>query len=170
MLDDHTHHTAPGDAKLSRIISPMQMRLLEIEGYEIVASGAVRLDRRVIDPPTVDDLLTGRVVPKLADICIAAAMAGRVTPKQLRGPGKARNLTRPRHMAMKFSDDLTSCTLSQIGYFYHRDHSTVLGGKRSIERALANECPTSTELRARLLSELPVVVFERLTEEQRVLR
>ena len=54
------------------------------------------------------------------------------------GPSRARNIARPRQMAMYLCKKLTQRSLPEIGRkFAKRDHTTILHGVRRIEELMA---------------------------------
>ena len=56
------------------------------------------------------------------------------------GPKRARNVARPRQIAMYLSKQLTSRSLPEIGRrFGGRDHTTIMHGVRKIEELLVED-------------------------------
>ncbi len=71
------------------------------------------------------------IISKIADFY-------NVTPEEVVGKGKTRNVTDARQMAIYLIRKLTGLTLEQIGDVIGRDHSTVLHSIRKIEESIAN--------------------------------
>ncbi|MBN2760120.1 MAG: chromosomal replication initiator protein DnaA [Rhodobacteraceae bacterium] len=70
------------------------------------------------------------------------------------GPKRARNIARPRQIAMYLAKDLTSRSLPEIGRrFGGRDHTTILYGVRKVEELLVtdNQLAEDVDLLRRLL-------------------
>jgi chromosomal replication initiator protein len=58
-----------------------------------------------------------------------------VTVVDLKGKGRARNITYPRQEAMaRIKDLLPHISSSKIGRFFNRDHTTVLHGVAAVRR------------------------------------
>ena len=71
------------------------------------------------------------IISKIADFY-------NVTPEEVVGKGKTRNVTDARQMAIYLIRKLTGLTLEQIGDVIGRDHSTVLHSIRKIEESIAS--------------------------------
>ncbi len=63
-----------------------------------------------------------------------------IRPSDMIGPSRARNIARPRQMAMYLCKKLTTRSLPEIGRkFGKRDHTTILHGVRRIEELMATD-------------------------------
>lgn len=79
-----------------------------------------------------------RPLPTMRSICLEVCREYGVTLEQLRGPQKAQRFTRPRQAAMWRLATDGRWSLPQIGqYLGHRDHTTVLYGRRRHAARLA---------------------------------
>lgn len=79
-----------------------------------------------------------RVSPKeiIDNICTHFA----ITPKELRGPRRQKELVLPRHVAMYLIRDLTEIPLTEIGELLGgRDHTTIIHGVEKIERRIRGD-------------------------------
>ncbi len=78
----------------------------------------------------------------------------KVRPADLMSPNRARNIVRPRQMAMYLCKKYTTRSLPEIGRkFGGRDHTTILHGVRKIEELMSTDSPfvEDAELLRRLL-------------------
>lgn len=57
-----------------------------------------------------------------------------ITRDQLRGHGQSRRFSVPRQVAMWLARDLNRSSLPEIGYWFDRDHTTVLHALKQINR------------------------------------
>jgi len=62
-----------------------------------------------------------------------------ITPDEVIGKGKTKNVANARQMSIFLIRKLTSLTLEQIGEVMNRDHSTVLHSIRKVEESLQND-------------------------------
>ena len=62
-----------------------------------------------------------------------------ITPEEIMGKGKTRNVSDARQMAIFLTRKLTGLTLEKIGSIMNRDHSTVLHSIKMMEKNLAND-------------------------------
>ena len=63
------------------------------------------------------------------------------------GPKRARNVARPRQIAMYLSKQLTSRSLPEIGRrFGGRDHTTIMHGVRKIEELIIDDSAMSEDI------------------------
>ena len=61
-----------------------------------------------------------------------------VDESQLKGQQRCKNISEPRQMAMYLIRTMTSCSLEDIGKYFHRNHSTVKYALDTVERSLAS--------------------------------
>lgn len=69
-----------------------------------------------------------------------------VTPADIRGPGRRRDLVIPRQVAMFLMRAETGSSLVEIGQRLGRDHSTVLHGIEKVERQIENDQRLRSEI------------------------
>ena len=62
-----------------------------------------------------------------------------ITPEEVIGKGKTKNVANARQMSIFLIRKLTGLTLEQIGEVMNRDHSTVLHSIRKVEESLQND-------------------------------
>ena len=98
--------------------------------------------------------ITRRLTP--GNIASIVAESFDVSPNQLKGKQRKRNILVPRQVAMSLIRELTSLSLKDIGSFFSgRDHSTVLNSIDRIEE-LKNKEPDLerkiNEIRHKLIS------------------
>jgi hypothetical protein len=86
---------------------------------------------------------------RLAIICRCVAEFHGVSVAEIRGPSHLRKHVYPRQVAMYLARDLTQCSLTQIGRYFRRDHTTVVHGFHGVQARLARD-PTLSERLATL--------------------
>ena len=111
-----------------------------------------RVDKTLIAraiPASADLVTTVRLVvadwelahdlrPSIPDIKRAVCAAFRVTRADLESARRARDVTRPRHLAMALAKRLTARSLPEIGrHFGGRDHTTVIHALRKMAPVIA---------------------------------
>ena len=85
--------------------------------------------------------------PSTNDILHTVCRHFHLSPEQLTGPSRARDITYARHIAMYLVRLHTQRPLAEIGkLFGNRDHSTVLHGCRRIEQELTSLPQTHTDI------------------------
>lgn len=82
--------------------------------------------------------MSGKIA--LQDIVNAIADRYDLTVGELRGPSKLLHILRPRQIAMYLAREMTGLSVTKIGAYFYRDHTTVTFSKRRIE-ALMVEFP-----------------------------
>ena len=75
----------------------------------------------------------------IRDIETAVAARYRLTRDQMRGLNRAREMARPRQIAMYLAREMTGQSLPRIGAHFCRDHTTVLHAVRRINRLMAED-------------------------------
>ena len=111
--------------------------LKKIQAYiDLQGAGAVnmelvqRITKEIIDSEKAyaPDL----IIRKVADFYD-------ITPEEVIGKGKTKNVANARQMSIYLIRKLTGLTLEQIGEVLNRDHSTVLHSIRKVEESLQND-------------------------------
>ena len=77
-----------------------------------------------------------RPVLTIAAIKEAVALAYRISVESLRSNSRVKTISLPRKIAMYFCRELTKESLSNIGFHFGRDYSTVIANIRSVEREM----------------------------------
>lgn len=62
-----------------------------------------------------------------------------ITPHEMTSARRAKEVARPRQVAMYLARELTPKSLPDIGRLFNRDHTTVLHGVRKIESLMAQD-------------------------------
>lgn len=133
-------------AVLEIIAGTISSNIRELEGaLRQVITGAAA-EGAPLTPETAAKVLrasralkeTTRVSPReiINNVCTHFA----ITPKELRGPRRQKELVLPRQIAMYLIRDLTEIPLTEIGELLGgRDHTTIIHGVGKIERRISEE-------------------------------
>lgn len=70
--------------------------------------------------------------PTMQAIVGAVASTFNMKHELLSGPSRKRIVTRPRHIAMFLTREITTFSYPKIGRYFHRDHTTVYAGVQVI--------------------------------------
>jgi chromosomal replication initiator protein len=95
----------------------------------------------------------GPLVALVSEIQRATAARFKIQHQDLVGRRNLREYARPRQIAMSLACELTRHSVSRIGHFFDRDHSTVLHARRQVarlERGDLDVMAALSELRERL--------------------
>lgn len=79
------------------------------------------------------------MTPTLLQIRSAVAAHYEITEADLTGPSRQAVFARPRMLAYKLSRDLTGASVSDIGRFYRKDHTSIISGIQSISNRAAHQ-------------------------------
>ncbi len=111
--------------------------LKKIQAYiDLQGAGAVnmelvqRITKEIIDSEKA--YAPEYIIAKVADFYD-------ITPEEVIGKGKTKNVANARQMSIFLIRKLTGLTLEQIGEVMNRDHSTVLHSIRKVEESLQND-------------------------------
>ena len=111
--------------------------LKKIQAYiDLQGAGAVnmelvqRITKEIIDSEKA--YAPEYIIAKVADFYD-------ITPDEVIGKGKTKNVANARQMSIFLTRKLTGLTLEQIGEVMNRDHSTVLHSIRKVEESLQND-------------------------------
>lgn len=77
-----------------------------------------------------------RPVLTVASIKEAVAFAYKISSESLRANSRVKSISLPRKIAMYFCRELTKESLSNIGFHFGRDYSTVIANIKSVEREM----------------------------------
>ncbi|MCP2015243.1 chromosomal replication initiator protein [Deinococcus sp. HSC-46F16] len=124
-------HTAIPQEVLELIARQVTSNIRELEGalVRVVAYASlnnVPLSRVVAAKALSNVFAPQEVKVEMIDVLKATAAHFGLSPDQIRGSGRAREVVVPRQVAMYLVRDLTGHSLPEIGQFFGRDHSTVM--------------------------------------------
>ena len=124
-----------GDDVLQMIAERVQSNIRELEGSLTRLSAYASLTGRPIDCALAEDALREVFASHephnvtCEDVLRVVSSYYNVTPEDLKGPRRNREITVPRQIAMYLCRELTDCSMSRIGdAMGGRDHTTVLHG------------------------------------------
>ena len=104
---------------------------IDLQGVDVVSMDLVRsITKEVVD--TENAYAPDYIIARVADYY-------NITPEEITGKGKTRNVSDARQMAIFLTRKLTGLTLEKIGTILNRDHSTVLHSIKMMEKNLAND-------------------------------
>ncbi|MFO0745670.1 MAG: chromosomal replication initiator protein DnaA [Myxococcota bacterium] len=124
----------------------------ELEGALMRLVATAKMMNRPLDVDLAHQALgniIGKTLERIAPDTVLKAVCAeyKVSPSELKGPRRHRNITVPRQIAMYLVRELTDESLPQIGAFFGgRDHSTVINSLKRVE-ALRDANP---EIRAQI--------------------
>ena len=111
----------------------------EITGDEIT--------RDMVDEGIGIVIRDGVYVPKPDTILNETARYYQVTPEEIRGVSRQKNIVTARHITAYLIRNLTNLSLPGIGTFLNRDHATVLSSIRKIENQIKTDKKLSDTIR-----------------------
>ena len=104
---------------------------IDLQGVNAVSMELVRsITKEIVD--TENAYAPDYIIARVADYY-------NITPEEITGKGKTRNVSDARQMAIFLTRKLTGLTLEKIGSIMNRDHSTVLHSIKIMEKNLAND-------------------------------
>ncbi len=104
---------------------------IDLQGVNVVTMELVQqITKEIIDAEKA--YAPELIIERIADFY-------NITPEDISGKGKTRNVANARQMAIYLIRKLTSQTLEDIGKLIGRDHSTVLYSIRKMEESLASD-------------------------------
>lgn len=97
--------------------------------------------RELYEPaqPAGSDKPEKRLVHTIASIKEKVAFAYGTTAESLRANSRVQSISLPRKLAMYFCRELTRESLSNIGFHFDRDYSTVIASVKSVEREMRRD-------------------------------
>jgi chromosomal replication initiator protein len=75
----------------------------------------------------------------VAEIQEAVAWRFRITPSEIRSRRRSRTAARPRQVAMWIARYTTPLSLTEIGWAFERDHTTVIHAIRQVDKMMAQD-------------------------------
>ncbi len=113
---------------------------IDLQGVDVVTMELVQqITKEIIDAEKA--YAPELIIDKIADFY-------NISPEEISGKGKTRNVANARQMAIYLIRKLTSQTLEDIGKLIGRDHSTVLYSIRKMEESLASDPKLADTVRA----------------------
>jgi chromosomal replication initiator protein len=104
---------------------------------------------KALSPFAASDAAAAAVAPDADAVIAAVSRRTGVTPADIRGRSRSRDVTYARHLAMYLLREDARSTIAEIGrYLGHRDHSTVLAGIARITGELRTRPETRTDTEA----------------------
>lgn len=93
-----------------------------------------------VDKAISDVTRTGTYIPAPEDIILETARYFQISPEEIKGQRRNKNIALPRHISIYLTRTLTNLSLNDIGAYYEdRDHSTILSSVRKIENNLETD-------------------------------
>jgi chromosomal replication initiator protein len=92
-------------------------------------------------------------VKELMEIAERTAAAHGVTVQDLKSQSRERRIAWPRQEAMAWAYETCRFSLTRIGAFYNRDHTTVLHGIRAAEKRRVARAAATAEAFSRALTQ-----------------
>ena len=130
---------------LQYIASSIKSNVRQLEGavHRLTATSRLRrvpIEMELARAVLADTLGSSAQPPSAGQITAAVAESFGVSPAQLRGQHRRREILVPRQVAMFLLRELTRMPLAEIGEFFSgRDHSTVLNAVERIRRLSADD-------------------------------
>ena len=123
-------HTVTNTIKQKGVIKKMTA-YKEILNHEIT--------RELVDRAILDVMIIGDDIPKPDNIIRETAKYFSLTPEELKGHNRSRNMALARQISMYLMRQLTNLSLNDIGKELGRNHTTALSSIRKIEDMMATD-------------------------------
>ena len=94
-----------------------------------------------------DVVRSGVYVPTTDDILNETARFYQISPEDIKGQSRSKNIANARHVTAYLIRNLTNLSLPAIGDFLNRDHATVLASIRKIEKDITTDKDVSATVR-----------------------
>jgi len=135
------HHFSVPEEVIEFIARQIRSNIRELEGAlnKVIATASLMREPLTLEMArhTLRDFVPQPVTLTIPHILEATASFYNLSPKDLTGPRRTKEIALARHMAMYLIRELTEATLSQIGKaFGGRDHTTVLHGCEKIAEGM----------------------------------
>lgn len=112
---------------------------IALQGAGVISMELIRrITKEVIDSEKA--YTPDYIIAKIADYY-------NITPEEIMGKSKIKNVSNARHIAIYLIRSLTGLTLEDIGKVFGRDHSTVLHSIRKVEESLPSDPETADIVR-----------------------
>ncbi|MGR3913302.1 MAG: chromosomal replication initiator protein DnaA [Gammaproteobacteria bacterium] len=126
------------------IAGMVRSNVRELEGALTIVLAAARFRKQTVNVNFARDALRDRLSMQerrttIDSIQRAVAEYYKLRISDLRSKSRARNITRPRQLAMYFAKEHTRISLKQIGERFERDHTTVLHAHNKIIELLKTD-------------------------------
>ncbi|MBP3656125.1 MAG: chromosomal replication initiator protein DnaA [Clostridia bacterium] len=141
---------------LELIAGRIESNIRELEGSLTRVSAYARLSRCEINEDVIANALRDiavvrdpkRITPDVIIDCVAEYY--RLSPAQVRGDSRKKEIALARHMAVYLTREMTGMSLPRIGDAFGRDHSTIINSCDKIAKLMENSAGTKaavTDLR-----------------------
>ena len=140
------------DEIVSYIAQKLTSNVRQIEGVINRLTAFREITGEDISRDMVDDacgvvIRDGVYVPTPETIIAETARYYQVTPEEIQGVSRQKNIATARHITAYLIRNLTNLSLPNIGTFLNRDHATVLSSVRKIESSIKTDKDLSATIR-----------------------
>jgi chromosomal replication initiator protein len=132
------------DDVIEYLANTINTNVRELEGVLVSLMAHSSLNRRVVDLDLAKKTLKGIVEKQEKVITIDTIFEAvknhfMVSVENIRGKGRKKEFIIPRQFSMYLAKEILNIPLSNIGYYFDRDHSTVIYSVNAINEALTND-------------------------------
>lgn len=140
------------DDNVAYIAQKLTSNVRQIEGVINRLTAFRDLTGNEITREMVDEVIRvvirdGVYIPTPEAIIHETARYYQVTPEEIKGISRQKNIATARHITAYLIRNLTNLSLPNIGSFLNRDHATVLASIRKIENQIKNDKKLSDTIR-----------------------
>ena len=134
------------------IAEKITANIRQIEGVVKRLTAFRELDNNIINIATVnraigDVVRSGVYVPTTDDILNETARFYQITPEEIKGQSRSKNIAIARHVTAYLIRNLTNLSLPSIGVFLNRDHATILASIKKIENMIRDDKDMAATIR-----------------------
>ena len=141
-------HIEISNEMLELIAGRIESNIRELEGSLTRVSAYARLSRCEINEEVIANALRDiavvrdpkRITPDVIIDCVAEYY--RLSPAQVRGDSRKKEIALARHMAVYLTREMTGMSLPRIGDAFGRDHSTIINSCDKISRMIEESAGT----------------------------
>ncbi len=132
------------DDVIEYLANTINTNVRELEGVLVSLMAHSSLNRRVVDLDLAKKTLKGIVEKQEKVITIDTIFEAvknhfMVSVEDIRGKGRKKEFIIPRQFSMYLAKEILNIPLSNIGYYFDRDHSTVIYSVNAINEALTSD-------------------------------
>ena len=140
------------DEIVQYIAEKITANIRQIEGVVKRLTAFRELDNNVINIATVnraigDVVRSGVYVPTTDDILNETARFYQISPEDIKGQSRSKNIAIARHVTAYLIRNLTNLSLPSIGVFLNRDHATILASIKKIENMIRDDKDMAATIR-----------------------
>jgi chromosomal replication initiator protein len=139
------------DDALLRLATDAAGSVRQLKGLVVRLEALPRLPGRMLSTATVGDHFRVEAETKRASVeQLVERVSGyfHVQARQVRGPGRTRDVLLARQVAMSLARSLTGLSLERIGAFFGgRDHTTVMHACRKVDQQIATDLALAAAVR-----------------------